>query len=66
MTRPKKPKPEGGAEALKKEQEESGQPATPPAREAIRRAEYQDAELLSEDLDGAGLGKPMPDHDDEL
>lgn len=66
MLKPRKPKPEGGAEALKKEREESRQPATPPAREAIGRAEYLDAELLSEDLDGAGQGKPMPDHDDEL
>lgn len=66
MTRPRKTKPQGGAEALKKELEESAQPATPPAREAIRREEYLDAELLSEDLDGAGEGKPMPDHDDEL
>lgn len=64
MRKPKKPKLD--SEALKKEQEESGQPATPPVREAIRRAEYQDAELLSEDLEGAGEGKPMPDHDDEL
>lgn len=64
--RPRKPKPEESAEALKKEQEDSGQPATPPAREAIRRAEYEDAALLSEELEGAGEGKPMPEHDDEL
>jgi hypothetical protein len=66
MRKPRKPKPELDSEALKKEQEESGRPATPPAREAIGRAEYPDADLLSEELDGAGEGKPMPDHDDEL
>lgn len=66
MRKPTKTKPGADAEALKKEQRESGQPATPPAREAILRAEYQEAELLSEDLDGAGVGKPPPDHDDEL
>lgn len=61
MRKPRKPKPGDDAEAPKKEQGESGRPETPPARE-----EYLDTQALSEDLEGAGDGKPMPDHDDEL
>jgi hypothetical protein len=56
MRKPTKPNPGGDAEALKKEPEDSGRPAAPP----------EDAEALSEDLEGAGDGKPMPDHEDEL
>lgn len=59
MRKPRKPVDD--AEALKKEREERGRSATPSARE-----ENLDMQALNEELEGAGEGKPMPDHDDEL
>lgn len=60
MTR--KPKPgDAESEALKKEQRESGQPSTPPAREAIRKSEERDAERQSEEI----TGEKEPELNDE-
>lgn len=52
-----RPRADVEAETLKKEQKESGQPMTPPACEAIRNAEYQEAKRRSADLEGGGEEK---------
>lgn len=54
MRKPTKPKGGDDAEASKA------------GDEPVRPEDYLEPEVLDEDLDGAGIGKPAPDHEDEL
>lgn len=54
MRKPSKPK--GGDDAEARKDDEP----------VVRPEDYLEPEVLNEDLDGAGAGKPAPDHEDEL